>query len=594
MHPLHMTMMTPKAEDRRRLGGTHGTGYRNSGRDSGREPLIRAVAITATMLMAAVLWVGLRQPPGPAVTPAVRSPVAMLGASLPAHDRLKPSTRSSSLEGLHRPRVPSAVNTSQFLRHSPDSRSGGHRAPVSGVAQGGAIGPKYAAHLPYYLLPSRPPPQSGESDASDSKTGTQTAASDAVHKLSGTASPTVRSTIMHANAHHTAIRAAVVVLVRHVDEAKAVVHSMLTTCAWVRQRRVLLLVAVDCDLDKVKDDARRCPPAQVEALDTSRICNYRQSRDQSTAGGSAERSTPEFTKVCRERVRAIDVTVPFWSTVPPAKVRHKVNFTHSALGRWKFGYRAMCAFMAGGILRVAAIARLDFFLRVDDDATFTCDPVNGSYDPFVDMATRGSVYGYYKYTPFDQASGLAMWTARYTRKNPALVGQINPTVRHEYGKLFGLDTDVARENETHLKEVTKLVTKDRINRFLAKVPTYYNNLELVAVRFLFDARVRHFTEAVFRSHGIFYERWGDAPLRFLQVTLFEPNVCGGNGTLVLPLPKPLNYCHNGCLRGPHHQPCSQAVFPPAARVPWLSKKSTWIANVEAGAQDALRTWAKDW
>lgn len=48
----------------------------------------------------------------------------------------------------------------------------------------------------------------------------------------------------------------------------------------------------------------------------------------------------------------------------------------------------------------------------------------------------------------------------------------------------------------------------------------YNNFEVTKVDFFLRDEVWTFTEAVYRSQGIFKYRWGDAVLRYLTLALF--------------------------------------------------------------------------
>ena len=68
--------------------------------------------------------------------------------------------------------------------------------------------------------------------------------------------------------------------------------------------------------------------------------------------------------------------------------------------------------------------------------------------------------------------------------------------------------------------------------------SYFNNFEVVQLKFFRQISVRQWTDAVDRSHGIFLYRWGDAVLRYITVSIFA------NAEQVLHRPMyNLSYCH---------------------------------------------------
>lgn len=53
-----------------------------------------------------------------------------------------------------------------------------------------------------------------------------------------------------------------------------------------------------------------------------------------------------------------------------------------------------------------------------------------------------------------------------------------------------------------------------------EVPNFWNNFEIVDLAFMQRPDVQDFIREVDQSKGIFLYRWGDAPLRYIIMTLF--------------------------------------------------------------------------
>ena len=53
-----------------------------------------------------------------------------------------------------------------------------------------------------------------------------------------------------------------------------------------------------------------------------------------------------------------------------------------------------------------------------------------------------------------------------------------------------------------------------------EVPNFWNNFEIVEVAFMKRTDVQDFIQEIDESKGIFLYRWGDAPLRYIMMTLF--------------------------------------------------------------------------
>ena len=64
----------------------------------------------------------------------------------------------------------------------------------------------------------------------------------------------------------------------------------------------------------------------------------------------------------------------------------------------------------------------------------------------------------------------------------------------------------------------------RQDRASASMPIFYNNFEIVHVpTFIESAEIQDFIDSVDESFNIYFDRWGDAPLRTVLCKLFLPN-----------------------------------------------------------------------
>lgn len=89
----------------------------------------------------------------------------------------------------------------------------------------------------------------------------------------------------------------------------------------------------------------------------------------------------------------------------------------------------------------------------------------------------------------------------------------------------------------------KIEIKDKTNynnAFNNTVLSYYNNFEICRMNFFRTKEVIQFTHLVDFSYGQFIYRWGDAPLRFITLSLFS------RSDAKISIPKNIDYCHKKC------------------------------------------------
>jgi alpha 1,2-mannosyltransferase len=149
---------------------------------------------------------------------------------------------------------------------------------------------------------------------------------------------------------------------------------------------------------------------------------------------------------------------------------------------YSIGYRHMCRFHAKTVYDQPIMQGLEYAWRLDHDSFFT-RPID--YDVFKFMRDRGLVYGFVKVY-----LELPMWT----------VGLWDAA--HAY----------IRNNSIK----AQFFNKWRRNQM------YYNNFEISNLTLWFSDQYQHYINYIDQEGGIYYHRWGDAPIKSIAVAMFVP------------------------------------------------------------------------
>ena len=150
------------------------------------------------------------------------------------------------------------------------------------------------------------------------------------------------------------------------------------------------------------------------------------------------------------------------------------------------GYRHMCRFHAGGVYEQPIVRSpgLEYGWRLDDDSVIR-RPID--YDLFRVMRDGRYQYGYRQINRGWSPVDYALWDAvdRYLDVTPSLT----PTFYRQWPK------NAAR---------------------------YFNNFEVSDLRVWLSPQYRDYFNFVDRLGGIYYQKWGDAAIKTIAVTLFIP------------------------------------------------------------------------
>ena len=152
--------------------------------------------------------------------------------------------------------------------------------------------------------------------------------------------------------------------------------------------------------------------------------------------------------------------------------------------RWSVGYRHMCQFQSKLIYEQPLVENLDFIWRLDDDS-FILSEIK--YDIFKFMSDHDLVYGYNIVTKDSMGKVTNLW------KNATFfIKQYNIT--------------------------TEFFDKWRNGAM------FYNNFEISSMKLWFSKSYMYqvYINIIDRAGGIYYHRWGDAPIKSIAVAMFVP------------------------------------------------------------------------
>eukprot|EP01065_Artemidia_motanka_P013162 TRINITY_DN17257_c0_g1_i1.p1 TRINITY_DN17257_c0_g1~~TRINITY_DN17257_c0_g1_i1.p1 ORF type:complete len:449 (+),score=61.63 TRINITY_DN17257_c0_g1_i1:62-1408(+) len=181
-----------------------------------------------------------------------------------------------------------------------------------------------------------------------------------------------------------------------------------------------------------------------------------------------------------------------WEEIPYNQWNHSAPAMYSR--RMPLGYRRMIWFWTYVVLTLDCLKEFQWLLRLDTDSAFG-SPV--TTDPFAIMTARKGVYGYVA-ACFDSPDYLfGLW-------------------HHVQWEM-----QVLKVGPRHLAEyVIPASCRIRVKRERCRFPhpMFWTNFEVLDLDFWRRPTVLQFLESTHR--GVFYDRWGDAPIRAAAVGIF--------------------------------------------------------------------------
>lgn len=153
-------------------------------------------------------------------------------------------------------------------------------------------------------------------------------------------------------------------------------------------------------------------------------------------------------------------------------------------------YRHMCRFNSGFFYRHPIMEEYKYYWRVEPHVDFTCD-IN--YDPFKYMVDNNKTYGF-------------------------------TITIHEFVRTIETLWDTTKEfinshkEYLHPNNLVDFVSNDKGESY--NLCHFWSNFEIADMDFWRSKEYDEYFEFLDKSGGFFYERWGDAPVHSIAVSLF--------------------------------------------------------------------------
>ncbi|ODV62845.1 glycosyltransferase family 15 protein [Ascoidea rubescens DSM 1968] len=154
-------------------------------------------------------------------------------------------------------------------------------------------------------------------------------------------------------------------------------------------------------------------------------------------------------------------------------------------------YRHMCRFESGFFWRHPLLDEYDWYWRVEPDIKFYCDI---DYDVFKFMEDNNKVYGF------------TISLMEYQRTIPSLWRATKGFIRQHPQYL-------------HKNNFLKFISDNKGKTY--NLCHFWSNFEIASLNFFRSDKYREYFEYLDKTGGFFYERWGDAPIHSIAVSLFE-------------------------------------------------------------------------
>ncbi|SMN22200.1 similar to Saccharomyces cerevisiae YIL085C KTR7 Putative mannosyltransferase involved in protein glycosylation [Maudiozyma saulgeensis] len=217
-------------------------------------------------------------------------------------------------------------------------------------------------------------------------------------------------------------------------------------------------------------------------------------------------------------------------------------------------YHKMCRFYSGWFYRHELVQQYEWYWRLEPAVEFYCDL---TYDPFYEMSKSGKKYGFTVIIPelADTIPTLFRSTLSYIKENQINVGSLWKLFTLDYHLVSNLTTildklinypheiinqiedDIAIEylldtglndNETTMLGLQKLLSRSNtkvpleINKFSDlryNLCHFWSNFEIAKIDVFDNEIYQNYFNYLDASGGFWQERWGDAPVHSLGLSL---------------------------------------------------------------------------
>ncbi|KAI1793677.1 glycosyltransferase family 15 protein [Ganoderma leucocontextum] len=182
---------------------------------------------------------------------------------------------------------------------------------------------------------------------------------------------------------------------------------------------------------------------------------------------------------------------PDWIDEDKARAGREKMVADNIIYGGSVSYRNMCRFNSGFFFRHPILQKYKWYWRVEPDVHFHCD-VN--YDPFLYMEDHNKTYGF-TITMYEFGATIpTLWdaTKEFIKAHPEYVAKNNA---------MGYMSD------------------DNGNSY--NLCHFWSNFEIANMDFWRSEAYTKYFEFLDSKGGFYYERWGDAPVHSIAVSLFQ-------------------------------------------------------------------------
>lgn len=194
-------------------------------------------------------------------------------------------------------------------------------------------------------------------------------------------------------------------------------------------------------------------------------------------------------------------------------------------------YHHMCRFFSGFFFNHPALARYDWYWRVEPDVKFFCDI---TYDPFRYMAQKGKVYGFVIAIKelVETVPNMFRYTSAWKRKHDiGSSGMWKMMLKKEEGTKPEIGSLPIQKIPKEILQLDPIKAEDASHRSdpesmegeAYNMCHFWSNFEIARLDFFRSPEYASFFEEMDLTGGFWRERWGDAPIHTLGAALLlEP------------------------------------------------------------------------
>ncbi|KAI1799313.1 glycosyltransferase family 15 protein [Daldinia bambusicola] len=270
-----------------------------------------------------------------------------------------------------------------------------------------------------------------------------------------------------------------------------------------------------------------------------------------------------------ERIPEEHWSIPSWIDVTRFDVGRQFMGGIGVGKAWLQSYHHMCRWNAGIFASEKRLANYDWFWRVEPAVKFSCD-IN--YDVFRFMQDNNMAYGFNMAILDDARSFPSLWerTKAFIDNNEDLIDE---DADLDWLLYTAEDRDDVIRPHTGAEEG---VGDGEYNNC-----QFYSNFEIGSLEFFRSKEHKAYFDHLDKAGGFYYERFGDAPVHTLSVSMFLPKSR-------IWYFRDIGYAHGLCEQCPPHErelalePQSKTPIPREVRqdVPEPTEYGVWAMQEE--------------